>query len=618
MKIRFTQFLAATMAAMTVASCSNEEQLSTQPDLTPGSARITFNMGGGQTTTRGALTDGGLIKDVEVKLFKKVDGAEITGITQTLTGTTVTVTVPAGKFTPGDEVEWRLAANTTGYTKTEGASGTDLENEDASTIVGNLPKESEVQDAGKPGLPAYFKYAMTLQANVNTAQVSAMNRIPARVIVERTSGATKPITGYTIESINAATGADFYTGAANSSTQNGSFEFTVAKNEADVIGYFYPAKTAVTLSISNGGTTPKTVTFTPVKNKSYKLMITPSKDDASQDFEVSINPWDSDESLGDVDFGKTTLKVKTGATLAAGLTAGTDGELIVSAEGFDGAIDFANSFGADYTLDGVVGVTRALSGVYQISQDGMFAVGDETTGSLDIKARVNFGADKKYPVQLSVSKNGKSEECTLEVVVKGLNLPANFTTTINGVELMSVGMGESLAKTIETVNNINKEQGADFAARAQAYAAGGTAKKQEVYGKYYDHNTESCPKGFRKPTLAEANAVFGGGLPEKDKTINLTEGNNTLGGSTQLTYSGSKKEVLLTDADGNRWYIPMVTYQGSDIVWNMLTSDKETAAKHWRVVLYNKEFQLKSNTTNGVVDSCFRCVKVEQEPYTNN
>lgn len=637
--MKISKFLAATMAAMTIVSCS-EQVTDLGGNIQPGDAVLSFNVGTNGGTTYATDAEETAVKSLSAFLQYK-DGKGIAKL-QKLSGATTTglkVTLSDGTYTPGSATLYFVGNMPAATATTEEELLKLVDIKDIYTSDGKaLTLHAE-------GMTATSKVIIDLKSGpVNTGTGVGANgavtlkRLAARVYAASGTAKATDITGYKVDFLNVGTGANLFSYAGNGVLGAAPKQYLISgagtgqHGGLEAVGYLYPSATDVTITVTAPDGKTKPVTFKPEANKNYKLLITPTKNNGAElDFSVSLAPYDNGSDL-DANFTEKQLSVAAGVKLPAGVTVGTNGELVIdgplgtSTTGVQ--IKFADLFAgkpeASLKSNGInIPSTLALTNEYKVSSDGMFAVGDKTDElGIDLVALRNYDSDKTYFAKFAGYMNNDQTTTTdyaIKVVLKGMNLPENFTTNIAGVEFMSVGYQGDLASTKALVAAVEAMSGSKFFDKAKTYVnsvqsdVNSVKMKGKVYTgtDFYNKRNTLCPAGFAVPTIDQITSVFGT-LPALSSAQPIKVGANTLGKIT-LTWNPVAAPGIVdhsyynvSDAAGNTLYVPNQSNLTMSEINQSVSGPTVT-----RIVFWNASLQYNAASVN-LENTATRCVKIPQ------
>lgn len=584
--MRFTKFLATTMAVMAITSCSQQE-LVEGTAIEPGDAQIVLDLGRSFTTYASLTTENSILNGT-AKLYDQ-SGNSIawkSGGTIDNTGK-LTGVVDAGTVNglTNKNVKLLVAANSADKSVTAGTTGTNLEKEQAATSAFDLYKDQTLAT----GILSSGQFDLTLVGGPVTPPVTpTLKRTISRIYVKKAAGVTESIKDYNIQISGLSQAVQVYNYAGTGGTAgNITYKVTEAPeagsyNNTEVVGYAYPT-TAANISISYGtaGADMSNVKFEA--NKNYAIVVTPLVENgAVVDINITISSWDADTEL-DLTL---TSKVKISDPAIPGVTV-TGDNVTFPVAGLGTNSDYVKwtSLLNDpkFTLDEVTEViTRANSAMdqfYNESSNG--ALRWATSGAdLLIAAMPNTtGKDITYRLSAKTTIDGKALVKNFNITVPAVTMPAyptGFTTMFNGIEWMTLntqntGNGQD---DINVFNKVNATAGATIIDKLKAYSASSEANHNEMSGDFSKYNNgvgqtkkaPTCPPGFvvpsdqtlRKGLMGVSSAWIG--ATEPLATVSRASFDTyaaTISPSltTNLTYYAHKANYKATGGDGKGYVV---------------------------------------------------------------
>lgn len=636
MKIKLMNLFAASFAAATLFSCSNEvEGPAVGNALNPGEAGIEIDLGGGKTTYSTEQQEKDILNG-SGKLFTS-DGVEIPfkGVPSIQNGKFIaTVVLPEGK--PIVDANLFLYANT-GDTPivpatTIGASA--MDNFANATAAVALTRDMA-------SLPAGLQTTITLnEGSNNTANETALKRSVSRIGAR--AGGAASIAGFKVSFDKAnISGSTLFKGstdvAAGSIPEYALTGSTTGTGNTEAIAYMYPSMDVeVTITPLTGS--PAIIEFSPELNKNYTLVITPvdpTDPEGSTDFTVTIEEWGTGGDV-DVDFNGITLPLKTDVVLPAGISL-KDNKLHIAA----GTVAANPATGIVFPLDEllagtgfeeIIGIapvesfpapTRVSSAAYTISKDKRFAIGlDDNSSGTRVYALTNYGKDITYKVAVM---NANMDFGYINFVVKGL--PENFLTSFAGLELMSIALTissdvttTSIDVTAGIVEEVNAATGASWAEKLVNFTNISVENYNKVKGTGFNSGgyAGKCPAGFRAPKTADLTAFMGRGY-SSNQSQNLTEAFTPI----LTTGTNKAKAVLLNSgrpvADGYAFTFQDASNKEYTIIGLSNIAEVTTTPNRGFNRLITWQNQLQTKWTAGApADTFLRCVKESQPDLAYN
>lgn len=629
MKIKLMNLFAASFAAATLFSCSNEvEGPAVGNALNPGEAGIEIDLGGGKTTYSTEQQEKDILNG-SGKLFTS-DGVEIPfkGVPSIQNGKFIaTVVLPEGK--PIVDANLFLYANT-GDTPivpatTIGASA--MDNFANATAAVALSRDML-------SLPAGLQTTITLnEGSNNTANETALKRSVSRIGAR--AGGAASIAGFKVSFDKAnISGSTLFKGstdvAAGSIPEYALTGSTTGTGNTEAIAYMYPS-TDVEVTITPLTGSPAIIEFSPELNKNYTLVITPvdpTDPEGSTGFTVTIEEWGTGGDV-DVDFNGTTLPLKTDVVLPAGISlkdnklhiaAGTVAanpatgivfplEELLAGTGFEEYIGIA-------PVESFPAPTRVNSAAYTISKDKRFAIGqDDNSPGTRVYALTNYGEDITYKVAVM---NANMDFGYINFVVKGL--PENFLTSFAGLELMSIAFTTSIDVTAGIVEEVNAATGASWAEKLVNFTNISVENFNKVKGIGYTNGTyaNKCPAGFRAPKTADLVAFMGRGY---SSGVNQTV---TEAFAPIMTTGTTKVKTVLVNSERPAADRYAFTFQDTSnkeytIVGLSNIVDVTTTPNRGFNRFITWQNQVQTKWSNGAVaDTYLRCVKESQPDLAYN
>ena len=530
--MKFTKFLAATMAAVTIASCS-EQVTDLGGNTQPGDAVLSFKVGTSGGTTYATETQETAVNSLTAFLKYK-NGSNVDAVMQVATTTAgVSATLPDGTFTPG-AAKLYLIANKAVTAATEADI---LALTDNKVIYSNNAGALEIDATG---MTATRELNIDLQAGtVNTGMIAGggavtgevtLKRIAARVYASSTTATATDIAGYKVDFAGTTSQANLFS-YAGSGTGTAPATYTITgvatgqypqANPTEAVGYVYPSTTDVTITVTHPADAKITreIKFKPVANKNYKLLITPSSG-TTLNFTVKLAEYE-DENLDEADFGVTTKQAFVDAlTVPAGVTAAGETITIDSYADFSTGtdIDLADlgygigiAFGSIDKIEVASPVTRAIdaSNYLKVTTSGkkmtLKTVPNTSGNDISVKVIVTGTGD-------SYEDPGKTIKTSFDVVLS--SVPANLleamdeaTVDMKGVKWVMFGTSSDLKQDLQRALDIKNAGGFTLATLQNV------SNKALFLNSKAITATASCPKGYRVPTMNDFYALLGEHRPE--------------------------------------------------------------------------------------------------------
>lgn len=539
--MKFTKLFAASMAVLTLASCSKdmvETPDSGLPNLKPGDALITFNLSG-KTSSYATDAQEKAIENKQYKLYA-ADGTEIPTTDNTSTDNNkLTLVVDATEM----ENHWGTNMNLVVV-----ANAADVALPNAYSGVAALTVSKTLDLAATGGLPAAVDVPINMTRDGVKHEVDANNkanqlrRAVSRIYVQKGANASGSINGarVTITGTNNAArlfGTD-YTGAATTL----SYTQEVKGETAQPIAYVYPSPVGVQVNVVLGNSNRTIILKNPLlHNSNYALTITPLPSTNGEiDFDLSFEDWGDGDDF-DLDFNDPQT-LKPDGTLQGSLVDYTleSGKLISPVFGSlnptgnsvaEISVPVTDLFnvkeGTTLTFTGAtLAAAAGRSGDGSISADGQFKVWVDG-GNLKFKLIPNYNTsdNKEYQTQLTLTSNSSSD--TYTEVVTFVSKPVydkDFFYDVDGVSLTTLMLGKPKDDSADDKSKIAFVNGVLEEIRPNStetvtqemmrtFLIAKLNISYNEYAKYVQGGDKagaiSCPYGSRIPTTEELYKILG-------------------------------------------------------------------------------------------------------------
>lgn len=630
--MKFSKFYFAALAAMTIASCSNEEDMVSQnsSELKLGEARVTYALRGNQTTyTRATDAEEKAIHSLVYAVYKNGEtaGLPIDIKKEPVSGnSSIKFTIPQDVVTAnnGEEMKILVVVNDTLQESTLNALT--LGQAEA------LKSMKEIALEATDGLPASAQPTFNMQAGMVSISAGGVKRVVSRIYVKK-NGTTGTIDGAQISFEGVASSANLFSTAVTTDATKNIAAVTVVGEDEQPVAYIYPTNAGATATVKLGAST-KSVSLPLLEgNKQYALNITPSTttNDGTGDWTVTFDEWEATTGGDvDVDMNVSAPTVIPNLSLQNGLVTSDDKNTLFVQGSSTGTISLTSSdiFGDQFQSISDIKRIEQKNAPSRAALPGGQQVGGLTVNPTDdgisIEAvNTKVGEDDVYEVTFrATDKNGSEGEYTLPLTVKGY--PEGFSVIQNGIEIMTLGVKANDPYGLQVsalVKEINTRTGSDFADKVKSYVDENPSQQEiKVMGTGFTAaqvKTATCPAGFKIPTEEEMRLVFG------DVTMTMVNGskkdlpldtpvqfgkNNT----TTIVHKkdNTNKYFMVTDQDGHKMYVAGGDFNKADTKANNfanLSSATEAFQGVARVIFYGSEFQIRG--ASGLPDTWLRCIR---------
>ena len=626
--MRITKFMAAAMAAMTICSCTQQETINDQlPALSQGDTRINFQLTGG-VTTYSTIEKEQMAHTFGAKLFK-ADGTELEMKNLQFNGSTFSATVASGTFADGDQAN--LFFHTNGENLEEGAGDTAKEKYEHSTVKTVLDRELT------KGLPASLKTEVTLNQGTAVVTNKKATRVAARFEARMKAGSGS-ISGFKVElkNVNIESGKLFLpapvsgTGVIAHTLVGG--DLTGMHNGNETVGYLYPTTGLQVIVTNPSGTVSKPIDVETVSaGKNYFITIYKPSNDSDLEFDVEFGGWEEmGEGVGEPDFTPEapeeilpegdpemiTPAYQNGASLPHGLSAKW-GALVLPTSPVENRTVLVET-GVSVQLASIFPGNPELIGNPQIVDEENneitpedFVVSRYTDKAIRVKALFNYHNHRTYPVifyaKVDEGTTRVIKKYRFKVTLNGMQLPANYSTKFNGLDVMSVGLSGSSSSQVEQINRFGSADKSfieNYKNYGSLYATTGTAYSGEEI--HAGINT-MCPKGFMLPSRAQLTQLLGGVMKYGDASIPLPAGETVnLGNTTTATYTtgGIAPYYILSDGTNE------LLFASNDV--SLASKDGEVSyASKVRITFYHGAIGV-TRAALTTASTNVRCIKVPQ------
>lgn len=555
--MRFTKILAATMAAMTIMSCSEQVE-DFGANIQPGDAVLSFKVGTNGGTTYATAGQEATVKSLVayVQYADPKGGADhITAMD--IANATASITLKNGTYKPDADAKVYFIANMPGAAGVTTEAG--LRELSDSKAIYKLDGDSLLLHAD--GMTATRVLGIKLTAGridagtiVDDQSPVAAGKVPlrrlaARVYAESTTSADA-IAGYTVEFSALSGSAKLFSNEGSGtgvsvgkySIKGKNFESQYGKAEA--VGYVYPSNTPVIITVSNGGKA-QIVEFQPKSNKNYKLKITPSNE-LNPSFTVTIEEYDKDGEDIDVDFTREMIPFNK-ESLVEGLTLVGANAIAVQEVGVGTAstfLDLAGFLAADINLIRVELVSQPttysnIAEEFPVTSNNERLKFDwhETIFRLSFMPN-NTGEALSYKFKYVYrgAAAGAKADSTYVTFTQAPLYPKDFSVKVGNNEWMSFNTQNTgnYVDDIAVYNKINAVAGATFFDKMVSFAALSVANNDLLAGNYskgeagtygtFVCNVPTCPIGYAVPsTRLLRTQLFGVGYGESGEWTKVTE-----------------------------------------------------------------------------------------------